>query len=115
MNWLDTVRTLTDMGVARDAIADVKYAVDVLEQLKFEPACESEVHNEGIFGHSGDAEFFMDGPCEHTTGLRCSGYVDLLLELHAQDPVKRFSCAYCGNITTIRELRFIPITPRSTP
>lgn len=48
--------------------------VVVLEQLDFEPQCESRVHDTSPI-HSGAATHLQLGNCPHSTGLRCAPYV----------------------------------------
>lgn len=110
MNWLDTVRTLTDMRVARDTIADVQYAVDVLEGLDFEPGCESPNHEANAYGHKAeqDAKWIVQSPCGQSR-LACDSWVQATLEFEAA------SCFGADHHHNVHEYRFIPLTPRSTP
>jgi hypothetical protein len=105
---LQTVRTLTDMGIARQAIADVEFAVEVLEQLEFEPGCEGERHSTGTEGHAIE---------EHATWLRQAPCGDELMICDAW--VKNaltypFMCCTPTHDHPTHEFRFIPLTPPVT-
>jgi len=107
---LQTFRTLTDMGIARNAIADVEFAVDVLEQLDFQPACEGESHPEGKYGHVPDApaEWLATAPCGTETMI-CDG--------SAKDALSNWDLLMCrcGDAHKAVEHRFIRLDQRSTP
>ena len=105
---LQTVRTLTDMGIARNAIADVEFAVHVLEQLDFEPGCEVRDHD-GIVCEQ-HAEYLLICACPRTT-LYCAEDRTIALEAIA-DGVRMY-CRKCDSDK--RAEQFIPLTPPVTP
>ena len=102
---LQTVRTLTDMGVARDAIADVQYSVDVLESAFFQIPCDFEECGK-------NSAWYIECPACLELDPICADHVTELLTNPA-DP--NIDCHGCGQSTPIKSNRFIPLTPRSTP
>lgn len=72
----------------------------------FEVECESRIHSTSV-DHSGDAVVLQIGPCEHTTGFRCAGWV-AYISAHTD---YYSSCGTCGQWTPRSSLSWIPIPP----
>jgi hypothetical protein len=84
--------------------------IEVIEHLDFdvERGCESRRHEQGVF-HFGIATHFQVGNCEHTTGLRCAGYVAAFEEKLAANQKAVGYCNTCVDEMPLNEYRLTPL------